>query len=98
MNSIINLSGQLVNLQSPRVMAIINITPNSFYSHSCVKSSEVLSKVTNAIEQGADIIDIGADSITTFGLKKDGTVVAVGDNDYGQCNVGHWSNIIEVFI
>lgn len=60
MNSIINLSGHLVNLQSPRVMAIINITPNSFYSHSCVKSSEVLSKVTNAIEQGADIIDIGA--------------------------------------
>jgi len=24
------------------------------------------------------------------GLKADGTVVAVGDNDFGQCNVSGW--------
>jgi alpha-tubulin suppressor-like RCC1 family protein len=32
----------------------------------------------------------------TVGLKSDGTVVAVGDNDYGQCDVGGWTDIIQV--
>jgi len=29
----------------------------------------------------------------TIGLKSDGTVVAVGDNEYGQCDVGGWRGI-----
>lgn len=29
----------------------------------------------------------------TVGLKANGTVVAVGNNDYGQCNVNNWSGI-----
>ncbi|MBT2282536.1 RCC1 repeat protein [Paenibacillus polymyxa] len=29
----------------------------------------------------------------TVALKSDGTVTAVGDNDYGQCDVSGWSNI-----
>ena len=32
----------------------------------------------------------------TVGLKSDGTVVAVGENYYGQCNVGGWTNIQQV--
>jgi len=32
----------------------------------------------------------------TVGLKADGTVVAVGDNDDGQCDVPGWTNIIQV--
>jgi hypothetical protein len=32
----------------------------------------------------------------TVGLKCDGTVVAVGDNQYGQCNVGGWTDIVQV--
>lgn len=32
----------------------------------------------------------------TVGLKADGTVVAVGDNSRGQCDVSSWSNIIKV--
>lgn len=30
------------------------------------------------------------------GLKKDGTVVAVGDNTYNQCEVGGWTGIIAI--
>jgi alpha-tubulin suppressor-like RCC1 family protein len=30
------------------------------------------------------------------GLKADGTVVAVGYNEYGQCDVGSWTNIVQV--
>lgn len=32
----------------------------------------------------------------TVGLKKDGTVVAVGDNSEGQCNVGDWKDIVAI--
>ena len=32
----------------------------------------------------------------SVGLKSDGTVVAVGDNDDGQCDVGSWKDIIQV--
>jgi alpha-tubulin suppressor-like RCC1 family protein len=32
----------------------------------------------------------------TVGLKSNGTVVAVGDNYYGQCNVGSWTDITQV--
>jgi hypothetical protein len=32
----------------------------------------------------------------TVGLEADGTVVAVGDNTYGQCNVSGWSGIVQV--
>lgn len=32
----------------------------------------------------------------TVGLKTDGTVAAVGDNEYGQCNVSNWSDIVAV--
>ena len=32
----------------------------------------------------------------TVGLKSDGTVVAVGRNSEGQCNVGNWTDIIQV--
>lgn len=32
----------------------------------------------------------------TVGLCKDGTVVAIGDNNYGQCDVEEWTNMIKV--
>ena len=34
----------------------------------------------------------------TVGLKSDGTVVAVGENDYGQCDVGNWTDIVNVAV
>ena len=39
---------------------------------------------------------VAAGSWHTVGLKSDGTVVAVGDHIYGQCNVGGWSAILQV--
>ncbi|MCK4843449.1 MAG: chromosome condensation regulator, partial [Dehalococcoidia bacterium] len=40
-----------------------------------------------------DIVQVAADGDHTVGVKSDGTVVAVGDNYYGQCDVGGWTNI-----
>ena len=39
---------------------------------------------------------VDAGDVHTVGLKSDGTVVAVGVNVYGQCNVGGWTNITQV--
>ena len=39
---------------------------------------------------------LSADHTSTIGLKADGTVVAVGDNYYGQCDVSWWTDIIAV--
>jgi len=39
---------------------------------------------------------VAAGGAHTAGLKSDGTVVAVGDNSDGQCDVDDWTNIIQV--
>ncbi len=44
------------------VMAIINLTPDSFYAQSRVKEDEVLFRVEKAVKEGAAIIDLGAQS------------------------------------
>lgn len=52
---------RLLDLSSPRVMAIVNVTSDSFYTSWGKCSDEVLlSNVQLAIDQGADILDIGA--------------------------------------
>ena len=40
-----------------------------------------------------DIRPICAGVLHTVGLKADGTIVAVGENSDGQCDVGDWTNI-----
>lgn len=39
---------------------------------------------------------IGAGGYCTIGLKTDGTVVAVGNNKYGQCDVSDWADIVAI--
>ena len=39
---------------------------------------------------------VSAGGVYTVGLKSDGTVVACGDNEYGQCNVSLWKDIVAV--
>ena len=39
---------------------------------------------------------IGAGAFCTFGLKADGTVVAVGNNEDGQCVVSDWVDIVAI--
>ena len=47
-----------------------------------------------AQEQATPMVAVGWGH--TVGLKSDGTVVAVGDNRYGQCNIGSWTDITKV--
>lgn len=56
-----NIKGQLMDFSSPKVMGIINFTPDSFYEASRKQTEEEISKrVRQVVEEGADIIDAGA--------------------------------------
>jgi dihydropteroate synthase len=57
----INIKGKLIDLSQPSVMAIVNITPDSFYSGSrFTNEKRLLAKVEEHLNQGATFIDIGA--------------------------------------
>ena len=57
----INCKGQLIDLTTPKVMGILNVTPNSFYDGGIYKnSSEMLTKVGKMLSDGAAFIDVGA--------------------------------------
>lgn len=57
----INVKGQLVDLSVPRVMGILNVTPDSFYSDSRAQTErEIIGRLRNIVGQGATIVDVGA--------------------------------------
>ena len=57
----INCKGQLIDLSTPKVMGILNVTPNSFYDGGKFKSeSEFLDQTEKMVTDGATFIDIGA--------------------------------------
>lgn len=43
------------------------------------------------------IISVATGKYHTVGLRDDGTVVAVGDNYNGQCNVSKWEDIVAIY-
>ena len=57
----INCKGELIDLSQPKVMGILNITPDSFYDGGRFKDSiTILNQVEKMLIEGAAFIDIGA--------------------------------------
>ncbi len=57
----INCSGKLIDLNTPKVMGILNVTPDSFYDGGKFKNDKgFLSQTEKLINEGATFIDIGA--------------------------------------
>jgi dihydropteroate synthase len=57
----INCKGKLIDLSTPKVMGILNVTPNSFFDGGKYKNEdEIISQVDKMLSQGATFIDIGA--------------------------------------
>ncbi|WP_346697288.1 dihydropteroate synthase [Barnesiella viscericola] len=57
----LNLGGELLSLSRPLVMGILNVTPDSFYAGSRTPEREqIAARVHQMVDEGADIIDIGA--------------------------------------
>lgn len=57
----INVNGRLLDLSTPQVMGILNITPDSFYAGSRMETEEeIADRARQIIGEGASIIDVGA--------------------------------------
>lgn len=56
----INCKGKLIDLSVPKVMGIINVTPDSFYEGSrAVSEEDILSQAQKMLEEGATFLDVG---------------------------------------
>ncbi|TYB32006.1 MAG: dihydropteroate synthase [Candidatus Mcinerneyibacterium aminivorans] len=52
-----------LSLKKPKIMGILNITPDSFYDGGKYsKEEQIKNRVKNMIDEGVDIIDLGAES------------------------------------
>ena len=49
-----------MTMDVPVIMGIINLTKDSFYANSRVDAENLVNKVKNILDEGADIIDLGA--------------------------------------
>ena len=45
------------------------------------------------VEQWRDVVEVAAGSTQTLGLRTDGTVLATGNDDDGQCSVAAWNRV-----
>lgn len=56
----INCNGKLIDLSSPKVMGILNFTPDSFFDGGKYNTdAEILLRVEKMLSEGADFIDVG---------------------------------------
>lgn len=57
----LNCKGNLIDLSTPRVMGILNITPDSFYDGGEYKNAaSILQQIEKMLSEGATFIDVGA--------------------------------------
>ncbi len=57
----LNCKGTLIDLAVPKIMGILNVTPDSFYDGGRYSDNEgVLAQVTKMLDEGATFIDLGA--------------------------------------
>lgn len=58
---VINCKGKLVDLNQPKVMGILNCTPDSFFDGGKYRNeNQLLTQIGKMLADGADFIDIGA--------------------------------------
>lgn len=56
----INTGGKLIDLSVPKVMGVLNITPDSFYKGSRVtEDKDIITNAVRMVSEGADFLDIG---------------------------------------
>ena len=89
-------------LLSNRYNAAVEMVQNGQYDEAIV-AFEALGKYKDALKRSYQIRyqdlhegKIAAGSSHTVGLKADGTVVAAGENDDGQCEVSDWTDIVSI--
>ncbi len=77
----LNCSGRLLDISNPLVMGILNITPDSFYEGSRVTQiDDILEKASLMLQEGAAILDIGAQST------RPGSIQQTADEEWKRLN------------
>ncbi|MDO4755186.1 MAG: dihydropteroate synthase [Parabacteroides sp.] len=60
MHHTLNLKGDLISLEKPLVMGILNVTPDSFFADSRKQSEAAIEeRIQTILSEGGDIIDLG---------------------------------------
>ncbi len=60
-NHSLNLRGKLLDLSTPRVMGILNLSPDSFYDGGKYSTNDkIIKRAEQIVKEGAEIIDVGA--------------------------------------
>ena len=63
----LNIKGELYRIDEPKIMGILNLTPDSFYDGGhCTSTKDFLTHTEKMLSEGADIIDLGAMSSRPF--------------------------------
>ncbi len=71
----INCNGSLIDLSTPRIMGIVNCTPDSFYDGGKLKTdNNILDQVETMLTDGADFIDVGG-----YSSRPDGEDISVDE-------------------
>lgn len=78
-------------------MTPVNVNPSgasqdNTQAETAVSSNQAKTVVSDIQQKNS----IAAGNTHTVGLHSNGTVVAVGDNEYGQCNIENWADIISL--
>jgi dihydropteroate synthase len=59
-NKTLNINGRLIDLSIPKIMGVLNVTPDSFYDGGrFTGEASILSQVDKMLSEGADFIDVG---------------------------------------
>jgi len=62
-NKTLNIHGKLIDLSEPKIMGILNVTPDSFYDgFKYTDETSILKQVEKMVSEGADFIDVGGNS------------------------------------
>lgn len=62
-NSIFTVNGRTLNLTSPRIMGILNVTPDSFSDGgNFITVNKAIDRIGTMLDEGAAIIDVGGES------------------------------------
>lgn len=60
-SKLINVNGRLMDLATPQVMGILNVTPDSFFAESRMQTqADIAQRAQQILDEGATIIDLGA--------------------------------------
>jgi dihydropteroate synthase len=59
-NQTLNFGGRLIEVSNPKIMGILNVTPDSFFDGGKYDSEEtILKQAENMLQHGASFIDVG---------------------------------------